>query len=53
VYDSKGSLLVSKTLTVNGSLFSEINSQAFAAGIYFIKIQTDNGVKFAQKILRQ
>jgi hypothetical protein len=42
-----------KDLEVNGSLFFEANTQAFARGIYFIKIQTDNGFKFVRKILRQ
>jgi aminopeptidase N len=53
VYDSKGSLVLNKNLSVDGSLFSEVNTQSFAAGIYFIKIQTDNGVKFVKKIIKQ
>ncbi len=53
VYDTKGRLMVNKNLFINGSLFSEINTQAFARGIYFIKIQADNGVKFVKKILKQ
>jgi aminopeptidase N len=53
VYDVKGRLMLDKNLSLNGSLFSEINTQSFARGIYFIKIQTDNGVKFVEKILRR
>lgn len=53
VYDVNGKLMVNKNLPVNGSLFSEINTQTFARGIYFIKIQADNGVKFVKKILKQ
>ena len=53
VYDSKGSLVLNKKLSVDGSLFSEVETQSFAAGIYFIKIQTDNGVKFVKKIIKQ
>lgn len=53
LYDSKGRLMLSKDLPVEGSLFYEINMQNFARGIYFIKIQTDNGVKFVKKILKQ
>jgi len=53
LYDSKGRLMLSRDLPVEGSLFYEINMQNFAHGIYFIKIQTDNGVKFVKKILKQ
>jgi hypothetical protein len=53
IYDSRGRLIMQKDLEVNGSLFFEANTQAFARGIYFIKIQTDNGFKFVKKILRQ
>ena len=53
IYDSRGRLIMQKDLEVNGSLFFEVNTQAFARGIYFIKIQTDNGFKFVKKILRQ
>jgi aminopeptidase N len=53
IYDSGGKLMMRKDLEVSGSLFFEVNAQAFARGIYFIKIQTDNGFKFVKKILRQ
>ncbi len=53
VYDSKGSLMLKKDLQIDNSLFYTLNTFAFARGIYFIKIQTDNGVKFAKKIIRQ
>ncbi len=53
IYDNNGRLLLNKNLSINGSAFFEINSKAFATGIYFIKIQADNGVKFAKKILKQ
>lgn len=53
VYDSKGSLVLNKNLSTDVSLFSEVDAQSFAPGIYFIKIQTDNGVKFVKKIIKQ
>ena len=53
IYDARGKLMMQKDLEVNGSLFFEVNTQAFARGIYFIKIQTDNGFKFVKKILKQ
>lgn len=53
IFDSKGRLMLNKILPVHNSLFSEINTPFFARGIYFIKIQTDNGVKFVKKILKQ
>jgi hypothetical protein len=49
IYDSGGKLMMRKDLEVSGSLFFEVNAQAFARGIYFIKIQTDNGFKFVKK----
>jgi aminopeptidase N len=53
IYDSKGSLILKKDFQISNSLFSTLNTQAFARGIYFLKIQTDNGVKFVKKIIRQ
>ena len=53
IYNSKGSLMLKKDLEISNSLFYSLNTQTFARGIYFIKIQTDNGVKFAKKIIRQ
>ena len=53
IYDSKGRLMMGKDLRVEGSIFFEVNTQAFASGIYFIKIENDNGFKFVKKILRQ
>ena len=53
IYDSKGTLMMKNEFTINGSLFYQVNTESFARGIYFIKIQTDNGVKFAKKILKQ
>ncbi|MEO9144470.1 MAG: M1 family aminopeptidase [Ginsengibacter sp.] len=52
IYDAKGKLMLKKELPVNGALFYEVNTQTFAHGIYFIKIQTKNGVKFVKKILK-
>jgi aminopeptidase N len=53
VYDSKGTLMMKNDFSINGSLFYGVNTERFARGIYFIKIQTDNGVKFVKKILKQ
>lgn len=53
IYDSKGSLMLKKDFQISNSLFSTLNTEAFERGIYFMKIQTDNGVKFAKKIIRQ
>jgi aminopeptidase N len=53
IYDSKGSLMLKKDFEISNSLFSTLNTEAFERGIYFMKIQTDNGVKFAKKIIRQ
>jgi len=53
IYDSKGSLMLKRDLQIDNSLFYSLNMASFARGVYFIKIQTDNGVKFAKKIIRQ
>lgn len=53
IYDSKGTLMMKTNFIINRSLFYSANTERFARGIYFIKIQTDNGVKFAKKILKQ
>lgn len=53
VYDSNGRLVLKKDLPTTGSLFYEIDAQALVSGIYYIKIQTNNGGKFVKKILKQ
>jgi aminopeptidase N len=53
IYDSKGSLMLKNHFTINNSLFFTVNTQNFARGIYFLKIETDNGIKFAKKLLKQ
>lgn len=53
IYDAQGKVMLRKKLQVSGSLFYEINTQSFARGNYFIKIQTDKGFKFVKKILKQ
>lgn len=53
IYDSKGSLILKNYFDISDSFFYSVNTAAFARGVYFIKIQTDNGIKFAKKIVRQ
>jgi aminopeptidase N len=53
IYDTKGSLLLTKNLSINGSLYTEINSQVFPKGIYVLKIQSGDGFTFTKKILKQ
>ena len=53
IYDAKGSLLYNENLSVNGSLYRQINSQSFPKGLYVVKIQTGDGFKFVKKILKQ
>ncbi|MEO8413583.1 MAG: M1 family aminopeptidase [Ginsengibacter sp.] len=53
IYDAKGSLVLNETVTINGSLYTEINSQKLSRGVYIIKIRTDGGFKFVKKILKQ
>ena len=53
IYDSKGSLMAKNYFAIDNSLFYTVNTQNFSRGIYFLKIETDNGIKFAKKILKQ
>jgi aminopeptidase N len=53
VYDSKGTLMIKNNLVLNNSLFYKVSSQLFARGVYFLEIETDNGLKFAKKIVKQ
>ncbi len=53
IYDSKGTLMTKNDFVVNNSLFYEVHTEHFAGGVYFVEIETDNGVKFAKKILKQ
>ena len=53
IYDSGGKLILQREGSISNSIFWELNTQTFPPGIYFIKIQTDNGVKFVKKILKQ
>ena len=53
VYDDKGSVVFKKNLNIINSFFYYLNTERFAAGVYFIKIQSDNGIKFAKKIVKQ
>ncbi|HEX7457209.1 MAG TPA: M1 family aminopeptidase [Ginsengibacter sp.] len=53
IYDSNGRLMYNQNLSVNGSLYQEINTQLFSKGAYFFSVQTNNDFKFVKKILKQ
>ena len=53
IYDSNGRLMYNQNLSVNGSLYQQINTQLFSKGTYFFSVQTNNGFKFVKKILKQ
>ena len=53
IFNARGQLLFRKNIAINGSLFTVINTQSFSRGIYFLKIETANEVKFVKKILKQ
>lgn len=53
IYDSKGTLMAKNNFVVSNSLFYKVSTQLFARGVYFVEIETDNGIKFAKKILKQ
>ncbi len=53
IYDSKGTLMAKNYFAINNSLLYKVSTQFFARGVYFVEVETDNGVKFAKKILKQ
>lgn len=53
IFDAGGSLVYKKPVALTGSSFTEIKTQQFARGIYILKIEAGNSVKFAKKILKQ
>jgi aminopeptidase N len=53
IYDSNGRLMYNQNLSVNGSLYQEINTQLLSKGAYFFSVQTNNDFKFVKKILKQ
>ena len=53
IYDSNGRLMYDQNLSVNGSLYRDINTQLASKGAYFFSVQTNNGFKFVKKILKQ
>ncbi|MEO6220814.1 MAG: M1 family aminopeptidase [Ginsengibacter sp.] len=53
VIDVSGRLILKKSITINTSSFTEINTQQFARGIYIVKIEAGNSFKFAKRILKQ
>jgi aminopeptidase N len=53
LYNSIGQLVVSKKLAlVNGSEFTEMTGQHLAAGVYTVRVETENGVKVSKKVLK-
>lgn len=53
LYDSRGSLMTKSDLVLKNSLFYKVSTHLFARGVYFLEIETDNGLKFAKKIVKQ
>lgn len=53
IFNALGQMLLSKNITTNGSLFTVVNTQSFPPGIYVLKIEAGNEVKFVKKILKQ
>ena len=53
IFNSLGQMLFQKSITINGSLFTEINPHIITRGVYLMKIETGNKFKFVKKILKQ
>ncbi len=53
MFDASGRLVYKKSISLNRSSFTEINTQQFAKGIYILKVEAGNSFKFAKKILKQ
>lgn len=53
LFNGTGQLCYSKNLALqNGSAFIEVPSQWLPAGIYFLHVRTENGIKLTKKILK-
>jgi hypothetical protein len=53
IYDAKGRMMLKEKLSVNGSLFKEIDAQRFARGIYFIRVETGEGKAVTKRVLKK
>ncbi|MEP6928014.1 MAG: M1 family aminopeptidase [Ginsengibacter sp.] len=53
IFNAEGQMLFQKNLAITGSSFTEINTQSFSRGIYIIKIEAGDKVKYVKKILKQ
>ncbi|MEO8112113.1 MAG: M1 family aminopeptidase [Ginsengibacter sp.] len=53
IFDARGRVVYKTTLNLNGSLFTKISTTTFAKGVYILKIEAGNSIKFAKKILKQ
>jgi aminopeptidase N len=53
LYNSIGQLVASKKLTlINGSEFTEMTGQHLAAGVYTVRVETENGFKTSKAVLK-
>ena len=52
IFNAQGQMLFQKNITINSSLFTEVNTQSFSRGVYLLKIEAGE-VKFVKKILKQ
>lgn len=53
IFNEQGQMMLWKDVLINGSSFTEINTQLLARGAYIIKIEAGNDVKYVKKILKQ
>ncbi|MEP6950718.1 MAG: M1 family aminopeptidase [Ginsengibacter sp.] len=53
IFNTQGQLLFRKNIMASGSFFTEVNTQSFPPGMYVLKIEAGNEVKFTKKILKQ
>jgi aminopeptidase N len=53
IFNVQGQQLFRKNIIVNSSFFTDVNTQSFPPGMYILKIEAGNEVKFVKKILKQ
>jgi aminopeptidase N len=53
IFNTQGQVLFRKNITISGSFFIQVNTQSFPPGMYLLKIEAGNEVKFVKKILKQ
>jgi aminopeptidase N len=53
LFNVQGQVVFQENVTVNGSLYTDVNTQRLPRGVYFLKLEAGNEVTFVKRILKQ